>query len=722
MAANSPASVGFVATYAPYMSMCGFAFSVGSGIYNMVHGDQEMAEINRKLDEILENEKAIKARLEAVFDEVQWTQIVGEAGKAFEKIDYWFGFLAGLRQRLKAANNNWESLKPDIKKWSDTVSDDNNGVPERLFVINRAIMGTELTPPLMEVVANRVRHKGNPTQALYYSAVTAFEKWLLIQQKALICLANAYKYLHPDAETNEILAYLEPYAKTKVGSANVSLLKVQSDYSQQFIDSGDASNTLDKYYHSQMSGNTEGENYLGCSENLGNVDTSQVVADPGQAVVGYKLYWKKFTDKTGSIGIKILQAPFNNGGVEPGATPSTKENTSFSSDQIRIFKDPDPPNIADDKHLHMHRPELPPGEVATGMMLSRKHNRVAIQLQAARLDKDGNIDENSKYWVDAPGWGTTDPDDYVVIRGAAKFFDINTVTPTPLMPITGAGFALAGDDHRLRITILLKTGLARIEDLWKKYDVATAIENEFQMLSIPEAPDFNPGQWVKDEGYGTSGRWNPGYKVRYAVAFYGPQGTRLGPWWQPTHWPGAGPGGYYAGSPWACPQLTNISVDLLGKATGRIIYRQFQGSDPEAAAVIANNVDTTFQDMADTPGFGPPASAPDFDPGNWKAGVPVDGSSNWIKGYKVRYAVSFYGPNGETPMSPWWHPTHWPGADVDGYYGGDPWAHPTLTNIPTDPTGTATGRKIYRQFLGGRVELVGDIPNNTDTRFLDARP
>lgn len=237
------------------------------------------------------------------------------------------------------------------------------------------------------------------------------------------------------------------------------------------------------------------------------------------------------------------------------------------------------------------------------------------------------------------------------------------------------------------------------------------------------APTFNPGEWggsASDDHQ----RWKPGYKVRYAVSFYYPshQQSPQGPWWSPQEWPGADTDGYY-GERWAFPQLTHIPTDPSGQATGRVIYRQFKGGNVEVVEVIADNTATTFQDMADVPGYGPPAIAPDFDHGNWTGGVPVAGSSKWVSGgYKIRYAVSYYTADSETLMGPWWQPTYWHGADSDGYWYEDKYAFPTLINIPVDQTQTAIGRRIYRQFSGSPVELAAEIANNTDTRYTDTKP
>jgi hypothetical protein len=235
-------------------------------------------------------------------------------------------------------------------------------------------------------------------------------------------------------------------------------------------------------------------------------------------------------------------------------------------------------------------------------------------------------------------------------------------------------------------------------------------------------PDFDPSNWTGTAPKPGSNKWVSGYKVRYAVSFYGANGeTPPGRWWQPTHWPGSDADGYYAGSPWANPTLTNIPIDLTNTATARIIYRQFNGGDVEIVGVIPDNTTTRFVDTSENAIYIHPLAAPDFDPGNWAGSVPIVGSK-WQPGYKVRYAVSFYTADSETPMGPWWHSANWPGSDTDGYCAGSPWAYPTLTDIPVDPANRASGRRIYRQFFGGPVERVADIQNNTETRFVDTMP
>jgi len=248
-------------------------------------------------------------------------------------------------------------------------------------------------------------------------------------------------------------------------------------------------------------------------------------------------------------------------------------------------------------------------------------------------------------------------------------------------------------------------------------------------LGVPPAPpNFDPGNWTATAGaFGTSQRWQKSYKVRYRIGFYSPLlGTIVGAWWHPTYGGGADADGYYDGSPWACPTITNISTDPSGTAVARIVYRQFFGWLPEVVGVITDNKETRFLDQVDMPTYGPPATAPTFDPANWAKGLPVSESTNWQPGYKVRYAVSFYNSEGETAMGPWWSPNLWPGMDSDGFFHGGDWACPALVHIPVDPTGTAIGRRIYRQFRRGgdncRIELVHDLKDNQTTMHSDLNP
>ncbi|HEY1014700.1 MAG TPA: hypothetical protein VGE07_18460 [Herpetosiphonaceae bacterium] len=106
----------------------------------------------------------------------------------------------------------------------------------------------------------------------------------------------------------------------------------------------------------------------------------------------------------------------------------------------------------------------------------------------------------------------------------------------------------------------------------------------------------------------------------------------------------------------------------------------------------------------------PPAGSLGYDPQRWTAEAP---QGRWVRGAVARYAVSFF--NQATRAESWPGPWSAPLTVTDK-------AFPTLTNIPTDPSGQATGRLIYRQFAGGSIELIGTLSDNTATAFVDRTP
>ena len=110
----------------------------------------------------------------------------------------------------------------------------------------------------------------------------------------------------------------------------------------------------------------------------------------------------------------------------------------------------------------------------------------------------------------------------------------------------------------------------------------------------------------------------------------------------------------------------------------------------------------------------PPATTITTEPTRWAQLVPI---GKWVKGYLVRYAVTFVDATGhETDRGPW---TPW--------FTGEPYALPMLFNIPVDASGRAVKRKVYRQFYAdvedanpnGGVEFVGELDNNTGTELQD---
>ena len=89
------------------------------------------------------------------------------------------------------------------------------------------------------------------------------------------------------------------------------------------------------------------------------------------------------------------------------------------------------------------------------------------------------------------------------------------------------------------------------------------------------------------------------------------------------------------------------------------------------------------------------------------------GTGPWTPGYRVSYAISFYDESTgrESPRSDWWGPK----TDPLGLYGGF-----GLIRIPTDLTGQATARRIWRRFEGETNErLIHEIRDNVTTKYQD---
>ena len=88
------------------------------------------------------------------------------------------------------------------------------------------------------------------------------------------------------------------------------------------------------------------------------------------------------------------------------------------------------------------------------------------------------------------------------------------------------------------------------------------------------------------------------------------------------------------------------------------------------------------------------------------------GEQPWVAKYSVHYAVSFYDARTgvESERSDWWGPR----SDPKKLYGGF-----GLIRIPTDPTGRATARRIWRKFSGQSERLIHEIPDNITTKYQD---
>jgi len=102
----------------------------------------------------------------------------------------------------------------------------------------------------------------------------------------------------------------------------------------------------------------------------------------------------------------------------------------------------------------------------------------------------------------------------------------------------------------------------------------------------------------------------------------------------------------------------------------------------------------------------PPVAPPEII--RWNAKAP---GRPWIEGVRVRYAISFFdlraGALNESMTGPWC-----PFATCREQF------EPTVA-VPTDPSGRAQGRRIYRQFLGGVFTRVGQVDGNAPATFTD---
>jgi len=105
----------------------------------------------------------------------------------------------------------------------------------------------------------------------------------------------------------------------------------------------------------------------------------------------------------------------------------------------------------------------------------------------------------------------------------------------------------------------------------------------------------------------------------------------------------------------------------------------------------------------------PDVSKMGYNPANFAYWI---GEEPWVPGYSVYYAISFYDArtNVESERSAWWGPK----SDPKKLYGGF-----GLIRIPTDPTGRATGLRIWRKFAGQPEKLIYEIPDNVTTKYQD---
>jgi hypothetical protein len=105
-----------------------------------------------------------------------------------------------------------------------------------------------------------------------------------------------------------------------------------------------------------------------------------------------------------------------------------------------------------------------------------------------------------------------------------------------------------------------------------------------------------------------------------------------------------------------------------------------------------------------------PKSAPSI--ASWNSNVPIQ--PDWVEGNSVRYAVSYVQRLEESDLGPW---SSWTTLSNSSF-------EPNLREVPIDPQGIATARRVYRQFalVNGKRTFtvpVGSIPDNTTTIFAD---
>ena len=105
----------------------------------------------------------------------------------------------------------------------------------------------------------------------------------------------------------------------------------------------------------------------------------------------------------------------------------------------------------------------------------------------------------------------------------------------------------------------------------------------------------------------------------------------------------------------------------------------------------------------------PDISRMSYNPANFAYWI---GDAPWVPGYSVYYAISFYDSVAqvESERSAWWGPK----TDPKKLYGGF-----GLIRIPTDPTGQATSRRIWRKFEGQPETMIHELPGNIATKYQD---
>lgn len=150
--------------------------------------------------------------------------------------------------------------------------------------------------------------------------------------------------------------------------------------------------------------------------------------------------------------------------------------------------------------------------------------------------------------------------------------------------------------------------------------------------------------------------------------------------------------------------LTNANGLDDGKSTTATI-KAFYADDFQAQLTVKNYGDDLI----------PPTTAPRLD--TTKYGECAGDTGKWAKGYQVRYAAAFVGSDGkETDRGPW-----------TGWANNSPYMLPEVQDVPTDSSGEAAARKVYRQFKSdynsanpsAGVTLTGTLNDNSTTQLQD---
>ena len=105
----------------------------------------------------------------------------------------------------------------------------------------------------------------------------------------------------------------------------------------------------------------------------------------------------------------------------------------------------------------------------------------------------------------------------------------------------------------------------------------------------------------------------------------------------------------------------------------------------------------------------PDVSKMGYNPANFAYWI---GEEPWVPEYQVYYAISFYNAKTkvESARSDWWGPK----SDPKKLYGGF-----GLIRIPTEPTGQATARRIWRKFIAQEEKVIHEIADNVTTKYQD---